>query len=681
MKRRATLWILLLTAPMLADSFEFFGNHYFSVEDLQEVVSAVLPASTERALRRSDVDDAAYAVERLYRREGFCFAKVSYTFQDIADVRFATLVIQEGPQAYIAEVQIEGVEAFAHETIRATFFTHRRGVFGLGRPLFRQAALEEAAQTIQENYIRAGYRNVVVETPWVSYALERTPDASGMLPVYVGVAVEEGTGFIIKEVAFPANGCGLTEETRKAIQAEFEQQPAVPQCAQDFKNRVLAALANRGYLRPSIEVDERVRPDGATLLTISESGLGPRFTVGEVRLLGLENTEEDFVRRRLKIEGGQTFSNEAVDASSRALFETGLFRTVYVEPTAFGGSDTVDVVFQVKEAARREIRLSLSGGSLDIVRGGVEYFDRNLLGTGLPFTIGARVSFIEAGVESSISYPHFLDSDWEARLLGSYIQTNDTPNKGILERNETLVELRFSHVILRHFVLGLGARFRRVNNFEEIDDITLFGKDLPDRYNTISMFAAIGLDTREPFFFPDTGWVLNLSLELGGSYFGSEVDFFRAEAAVRRYFGLGLDDLTLALRGDIALAIPTDNEPSLPIPERLFSGGHDSVRSFKDGELGFREGDGDPVGGEVRNTVGAELRYRLLGNLYLAGFAEAGNVAFDTSEAFEDFRLSLGVGVRYGLPIGPLRFDVGFNPAPRGREGLYRVHFNIGQAF
>ena len=51
------------------------------------------------------------------------------------------------------------------------------------------------------------------------------------------------------------------------------------------------------------------------------------------------------------------------------------------------------------------------------------------------------------------------------------------------------------------------------------------------------------------------------------------------------------------------------------------------------------------------------------------------------TEPFEGFRLSLGGGIRYALPIGPLRFDIGFNPHVEGREDLYQLHFIIGQAF
>ncbi len=677
---RSGLFLLLACCAASAD-LEFFGNRYFSDADLLEFLGGVVPPGALDELRRSDVDDAAYAIERLYLREGFCFAEVDYFFSGGPDASFATLVVQEGPQAYIARVDIEGVEnaPIPLERIEATFYSKRGGLLGLGEPLFRQAALADAAAAIEESYQREGYRDVVVEPPWVSFDLDGEPDESGMLPVYIGVAVREGIVYTVTEVTFEDGAPWLEPAERATLRETYERKPSRLAHVQELRHQVLGILADRGHLRADVDVLEARDESGAVVLHVSAEP-GPVYTLGEVRFEGLVYADEDFVRPRLAVTPGQVYSRSDVAASSRALFNTGLFRTVTVEPTAFGVSDTVDLVFTLKEAARREVRLTLAGGSLDIVRGGVEYFDRTLFGTGLPFTAGVRASFIEAGVESSISYPHFLESDWTARILASHIQTRDTRNEGILERNETLVELRFSHVFLRHFELGLGARFRRVNNFAEIDTQAIFGTDLPDNYNTVSVFAALGLDTRDDFFFPSAGWIFNLSVEVGGKYLGSQVDFFRSELSLRTYLGFG-ERTSLALRGDIALAIPIDTEPSLPIPERLFSGGHDTVRSFKDGELGFREADGDPVGGEVRNTLGLELRYRMLGNLYVAGFAEYGNVALTTSEAFEDFRPSLGAGLRYALPIGPLRLDVGFNPDVEGREDLYRLHFNIGQAF
>ncbi len=76
-----------------------------------------------------------------------------------------------------------------------------------------------------------------------------------------------------------------------------------------------------------------------------------------------------------------------------------------------------------------------------------------------------------------------------------------------------------------------------------------------------------------------------------------------------------------------------------------------------------------------------ELRQRVSGNFSAALFADYGNIGLTSSEAFDDFRSALGVGLRYGLPIGPIRLDAGFNPNRQPGEDRFVIHFAVGMPF
>src|SRR5262249_16977490 len=119
----------------------------------------------------------------------------------------------------------------------------------------------------------------------------------------------------------------------------------------------------------------------------------------------------------------------------------------------------------------------------------------------------------------------------------------------------------------------------------------------------------------------------------------------------------------------------------IPIQERLFNGGENSVRSFTQDDVGPHDADGDPEGGEVRNLASIELRQRIWRSFSGAAFFDYGNVGLTTSDAFHDFRPALGIGLRYGLPIGPFRVDVGFNPAQRSGEDLYAIQVAVGMPY
>ncbi len=121
---------------------------------------------------------------------------------------------------------------------------------------------------------------------------------------------------------------------------------------------------------------------------------------------------------------------------------------------------------------------------------------------------------------------------------------------------------------------------------------------------------------------------------------------------------------------------------AIPIDERFFNGGADTVRSFGERELGPHDNHGHPVGGEFFTVFNIEYTFPILGELQGAIFTDAGNL-LPTSEdvGLNDMRYAVGAGLRYKLPVGPIRLDYGVNPDPRPFEDFGAFHFSFGFAF
>jgi outer membrane translocation and assembly module TamA len=190
----------------------------------------------------------------------------------------------------------------------------------------------------------------------------------------------------------------------------------------------------------------------------------------------------------------------------------------------------------------------------------------------------------------------------------------------------------------------------------------------------------IEYDTWDNLFEPTRGTRSRMFLELGSPYLGGEISFVHWVAATSRYLEL-LEGTVLAGQLRTEWIVPLGSTNSIPIQERLFNGGENSVRSFKESELGPEDSRGEPLGGEVKNVVSLELRQRIYRRLFCAVFGDYGNVALKAQDPWDNFRPAVGVGLRYGLPIGPVRLDVGFNPAKRPHENLYAIHLAIGMPY
>jgi len=121
---------------------------------------------------------------------------------------------------------------------------------------------------------------------------------------------------------------------------------------------------------------------------------------------------------------------------------------------------------------------------------------------------------------------------------------------------------------------------------------------------------------------------------------------------------------------------------AIPIDERFFNGGATTVRSFGERDLGPHDRKGNPIGGEFLTVFNIEYTFPIFGELQGALFTDAGNLLPTSEEpGLDDMRYAVGAGLRYKLPIGPVRLDYGVNPDPHEDEDFGAFHFSFGFAF
>jgi len=200
--------------------------------------------------------------------------------------------------------------------------------------------------------------------------------------------------------------------------------------------------------------------------------------------------------------------------------------------------------------------------------------------------------------------------------------------------------------------------------------------------NISSVAVSPTWDSRDDVFAPSRGTRARFGLEWGSHYLGGELDFVRTRLEASRFWPLG-ERSVLAASLRTGVIAPIGDSDTIPLQERFFNGGQDTVRAFKQDQLGPADEFGNPEGGETFSVVSLEWRRRLSGKLAGALFVDAGNVSPQAAEyfSFRDVRHGFGVGLRYLLPIGPLRLDVGVNPAPRDDEDRVVAHFSVGMPF
>jgi len=214
-------------------------------------------------------------------------------------------------------------------------------------------------------------------------------------------------------------------------------------------------------------------------------------------------------------------------------------------------------------------------------------------------------------------------------------------------------------------------------------------------------------DLRESPLVAPRGFVFNNTFDVATLGIGSEIDLMRITARAGYYFSFGPKALTpgvvedkrgpalkrwfqqsgLAFGARAGIVHSLDNtgpdEPTtLPIDERFFNGGGTTVRSFGERTLGPLDRHGHPLGGEFYTIFNVEYTFPIYGELQGALFADAGNLLPTSEEpGLDEMRYALGGGLRYNLPIGPIRLDYGWNPDRHRDEDFGAFHFSFGFAF
>jgi outer membrane protein assembly factor BamA len=297
-----------------------------------------------------------------------------------------------------------------------------------------------------------------------------------------------------------------------------------------------------------------------------------------------------------------------------------------------------------------------------------------MLGTGRP--ISATFEYSTRLLKGELTYtdPWFLDTPNKLQLR-VYALNRDWDG---YSKFEIGIRGELSRKLTKSFEATLFLLSRKVS--VTADGIAASDLGLTDYYvNSVGL--SFIFDPREKTknaARPARGIRMEASGELASTALGSTISFLRGTVGASYYLPIKTTMLAFGAHGGIVH--PLDGG-GLPIDERFFNGGSSTVRSFAERDLGSRDASGNPLGGETFTVFNAEYTFPIYGDLDGAVFADAGSIGRQVQDGIGELRYGIGSGLRYNLPIGPLRLDYGYNPTRKEGEAVGAVHFSFGFAF
>lgn len=587
----------------------------------------------------------------------------------------------------VSRVDIEGNTAVDDGEIRDVMQIREPGTLhkiGLRRdPLLLSGAEERDEAAIRRVYRQKGRWDAAV-------AISAAPDPKDQT-ANVTVFITENALYRWGTVTLIGNDSGLVARA-KAIVAELKSgDPADSLLMEYTAARLRWFLADRGHPRMTLTSEIGKRLD--SLDVTFRFNAGPEVRLGDLRISGALFTDESYIRKEADWKPGELYSQTRLAWKQQDVYATGLFTFVHLDPVAPDSGKALDssrADFEMRVVERKPSFIGFrTGAGQDDNRDltwdyAFEWGSRNWRGTGRQWSLTARSGFVIV-TAWEVLHHRFAARYTEPWPFGIKLPTTLTLayEPGVhspvqeyrVERMEGVLDV--TRRIRRTMRIWSSLVYERVNIYgipaDRSDDyVDEKGISIKRRFR-----VALERDTRPNRFVPTSGANTRLDAEYVGGILGGAEDFYKIDASWARYLVISTPTV-LATRLRLAWVKSHSNSGFVPTIDRFYLGGANSIRGYAENTVGPKDSTGTPDGGQVVMLANMELRTPMSAKFWFTFFMDAGNDFGSFREVtIGDMLMSVGVGLQYIAPVGPLRLDYARRVVHPRYAPSDRVHLSI----
>lgn len=684
--------IFVVSPKSVVSSISFEGNEKYPEKKLREHVRLHESAPLNDAL----LNESAQALRKFYQDEGLNDAEIGVSLVPDGEQIKVVFKIAEHLRVRVDEVRFEGVSAYDPSDLKSELETRYTPLSadwlawlplegGLG--LLNREAIERDKVRLRELYWRKGYLDFKVN----DVRIEQDPANPEM--ARVTFVVEEGKPYFVGEVKVTGAEHFTDEELAGLISLKPEDV-----YSSEKERRDVEALESRysplGYADFAATVVRRPNYKTRSVDLEYRISEGPQYTIGEVYIAGNKWTKDYVIRRELLLTPGDPVDRDLVKISKSRLMGMGYFEG------KTGGGDGVDIVtvnspepnkkdIHVNVEEKRFITGSIGAGwsDTDGLAGTIQLAHTNMdildpenyfTGGGQRMRISALAGLEHFDVQADFTEPYLfgiplrLDvsaywrqviyDDWDEQRLGFRIALT----KRVFD-DFTTISGGYLFEYVR--VLDMTRHFGPI--FQEAEGGEFVGK----------VFFSINRDTRDSATDPTSGYFVGFDTYLASKALGGSNNYYKLEFKAVNYYPF-LHDWFVLTTGFKTGTLGMIGGGRVPIYDRYFLGGGDSIRGFPYRSIGPVDEDDHNFGGQFMYVFTAELSHPIYGPVRGAFFVDVGDVMEDRFGPFEAPNVGIGYGLRIKLPgvQTPIRLDLAY-PIYCNQEDVsrrLRFHFNMG---
>jgi outer membrane protein insertion porin family len=684
------LVVIVEERPTVAD-VSFSGMKEFDDEVLIKALRDI--GLTEgRPFDKALADRAEQELKRQYISKSMYAAQVVTTVtpgeRNRVNLNFSVV---EGDVAKIKDIRIVGNQAFSESTLRNLFDLDTGGWLSwyTKSDRYSRAKLNADIETLRSYYLTRGYLEFRIDSTQVAIS----PDKQDMS---ITLNITEGNRYVVSSVALEGEYLGKEEEFKSLITlraGEAYNSEDVTSTVKAFTDYFGAF----GYAFAQVEATPEIDRVNKRVSFIVRGQPARRVYVRRINVEGNNRTRDEVVRREFRQLESAWYDSDRIRLSRDRVDRLGFFTEVGIDTQPVAGSpDQVDLTISVVEKPTGN--LSLGAGysqaeELSIIAG---IRQENVFGSGNYLGIDVNTSKFNRQLVVSTVDPYFTP-DGISRSIDAYYRTTrpydtqSTTNTGDYRLITKGMSLRFGVPFTEADTVFFGAGIEQTTIETGIflpDAYRDYAREFGETSNTVPLTVGWARDTRDSALVPTRGRLQRINTELGVA---GDARYVKANYQFQQYFPLS-KQYTLALNSELGFGKGLGGRP-YPVFKNFFGGGLGSVRGFEQGTLGPSSpvsGSADTVniGGSRSIALNAEFIAPFPGagndrSLRMFGFVDVGNV-FGENDAranAKDLRASVGVGLSWISPVGPLRFAIA-NPIRKFTgDKIQKFQFQIGTSF
>ena len=675
-RREGNALVVRVVENPIINRVAFEGNDDIADDELEAEIQLQPRVVYTRPRVQSDLQ----RLTEIYRRSGrFAVSiepKVIQLPQNRVDLVFE---IDEGPVTEVEVINFVGNTRFSDSVLSDEIQTVENAWyrFATSADTYDPDRLTFDRELLRRFYLSNGY----VDFRVISAVAELMPDRSGFIVTF---SLEEGERYRVSAIDIRSQLRDLAPEDLLPVVEMEEGDWYDADQVEDTLLALTEAVGSRGYafvdVSPQIEPNREARTVDVTF-DVDE---GPRVYVERIEITGNVRTLDEVIRREFRLAEGDAYNTALIRRSRQRIMNLGFFNQVDIETSEGSAPDRTILTVDVSEVPTGELSFGAGVSSAEGVLGDIAIRERNLLGRGQELRLGLTVSESRQEIDLSFTEPYFLDRDVAAGF-DIFQRSVDLQDQSSFDRETVGFTTRAGYPLAERLRHTVSYSLRN----DEVSDVSpstsRFIREQEGETTTSAVAHRLEYDLRDNRIDPTDGYFVRFGQEFAGV--GGDAKFFKHTLTYGHFYSVA-DGWVLSALARAGHIFGIDDD--VRIVDRFFLGGR-RLRGFEPSGVGPRDSEtDDALGGNMFYSLTGELGFPL-GlpdelNLRGAVFSDVGTLTtIDESgpELLDEssLRLSVGVGINFRSPLGPIRLDFARAMIKEDFDRTESFRFSFGTRF